>query len=87
MQAASKLQLICTIHVHATVRIRHMYSYQLMLFFFIFSGFSCLNGDEYLDNLGFSDYDVWYNLVALGAFNVFFLTLAYINLRIMKKEK
>ena len=57
------------------------------MFFFHFSGFSCLNGDEYLDSLGFSDYDVWYNLVALGAFNVFFLTVAYRNLRVMKKEK
>ena len=70
-------------HAHATVHIRHMYNDV----FSFFSGFSCLNGDEYLDSLGFSDYDVWYNLVALGAFNVVFLTLAYINLRVMKKEK
>ena len=46
-----------------------------------------MNGDEYLDKLGFTDYDVWYNLVALGGFNLVFLTLAYINLRIMKKVK
>ena len=58
-----------------------------MMLFFIFSGFSCLNGDEYLDELGFPDYDVWYNLVVLGALNLVFLVLAYISLRIMKKEK
>ena len=54
---------------------------------FHFRAFTCLDGTEYLERLGYLDFDVWYNILALFCFNVGFLVLAYINLRLLKKEK
>ena len=51
------------------------------------SAFACLDGDGYLDDLGFSDFDVWYNIAALGGFNIFYLILAYVCLLLLKKDK
>ena len=51
------------------------------------SAFACLDGDGYLDDLGYSDFDVWYNIAALGGFNIFYLILAYVCLLLLKKDK
>ncbi|XP_065906247.1 broad substrate specificity ATP-binding cassette transporter ABCG2-like [Dysidea avara] len=51
------------------------------------STFECLVGSEYLDRLGYLDFDIWYNILALVCFNVGFLLLAYVNLRLLKKNK
>ncbi|XP_065906213.1 broad substrate specificity ATP-binding cassette transporter ABCG2-like isoform X1 [Dysidea avara] len=51
------------------------------------SSFNCLVGRDYLDRLGYLDFDVWYNILALGCFNVGFMVLVYVNLRLLKKEK
>ncbi|XP_065906205.1 broad substrate specificity ATP-binding cassette transporter ABCG2-like isoform X2 [Dysidea avara] len=51
------------------------------------SSFECLVGSEYLDRLGYLDFDIWYNILALVCFNVGFLSLAYVNLRLLKKDK
>ncbi|XP_065905452.1 broad substrate specificity ATP-binding cassette transporter ABCG2-like [Dysidea avara] len=47
----------------------------------------CLDGSKYLDTLGYLEFDVWYNILALFCFNVGFLVLAYVSLRQLKKEK
>ena len=52
-----------------------------------YSILDCLDGSKYLDTLGYLEFDVWYNILALFCFNVGFLVLAYVSLRQLKKEK
>ena len=52
-----------------------------------FSTFDCLVGRDYLDTLGYLEFDIWYNILALACFNVGYLFLSYLILRIIKKEK
>ena len=58
-----------------------------IVIYFRYSSFECLVGADYLDRLGYLDFDVWYNILALVCFNLGFLFLAYVNLRLLKKEK
>ncbi|XP_065906203.1 broad substrate specificity ATP-binding cassette transporter ABCG2-like [Dysidea avara] len=51
------------------------------------STFDCLVGRDYLDTLGYLEFDIWYNILALACFNVGYLFLSYLILRIIKKEK
>ena len=57
---------------------------------FIYSnGTDCMSGTRFLETRGYetSTEWLWYDQVALAAMIVFFLSLAYINLRMVKKEK
>ncbi|XP_065906201.1 broad substrate specificity ATP-binding cassette transporter ABCG2-like isoform X2 [Dysidea avara] len=51
------------------------------------STFDCLVGRDYLDTLGYLEFDIWYNILALACFTVGYLFLSYLILRIIKKEK
>ena len=44
-------------------------------------------GDVYLDSLDFTKYDVWYNQMAVFIGVVINLIVAYISLRLIKKQK
>ena len=54
---------------------------------FVFRRYTCVIGDEFLELLKYSEIEPWFNVLALFIINVFFLLLAYINLRTLKKEK
>jgi len=44
-------------------------------------------GDVYLDSLGYRRYNIWYNELGLFLYVTIVLTLAYITLRCVKKER
>ncbi|XP_065906231.1 broad substrate specificity ATP-binding cassette transporter ABCG2-like isoform X2 [Dysidea avara] len=46
-----------------------------------------IDGNEFLDDQNYSENDLWINELALLLFTIFFLMLAYIILRLSKKEK
>ena len=46
-----------------------------------------VDGSDILDSQGFSTDWLWYNQIGLAGMCVIFLTLAYITLRAIKKEK
>ena len=44
-------------------------------------------GNEFLDDQSFDENNLWINELALFLFTIGFLTLAYIVLRLIKKER
>ena len=59
-----------------------------MIIIFLYSDDSrTIVGNEFLDDQNFSENNLWINEMALFIFTIGFLTLAYIVLRLIKKER
>ena len=46
-----------------------------------------IDGNEFLDDQNYSDSNVWINELALLLYTIFYFTLTYIILQLIKKEK
>ena len=43
-------------------------------------------GDDFLEEMGYLDYSVWFNHLGLLLHGIFYLILAYVFLRMLKKR-
>jgi len=59
----------------------------VLLLFLCSNDSRTIDGNEFLDDQNYSDNNLWINELALLLFTVSFLTLAYLVLRLSKKEK
>jgi len=63
----------------------------LCLFYTLFMNYSQQNltvyGDVYLRSLDYTNYNIWFNELALFIYIIVMLTFAYITLRSIKKHK
>jgi len=59
-----------------------------MVNFFVYSQENLtVYGDIYLRSLDYTDYNIWFNELALFLYMFVILTLAYVTLRSIKKHK
>ena len=59
-----------------------------MVNFFVYSQENLtVYGDIYLRSLDYTDYNIWFNELALFLYMIVILTLAYVTLRSIKKHK
>ena len=55
--------------------------------FFCSNASRTIDGNQFLDDQNYSENDLWINELALFLFTIFFFVVAYIILRLIKKDK